>query len=156
MNRFSRFVLGGVLMMSAWVFPFSALAASNCNGIYCTQNEVGPFMQGVRSECINVGNCSVDDLFTVMANVGNWILAVIGLVVLLSFIWGGIQLLTSGGSSEKVSQGKSIMKTATFGLVIVFIAYFAVTFLTCSFLSPEIKQQGFFGPDWVKNICKAR
>jgi len=36
------------------------------------------------------------------------------------FIWGGFQLLFSGGNPEKIQKGKDTLVWATLGLVIIF------------------------------------
>ena len=95
----------------------------------CQIEEVGPFMVDISKDCGNTGDCTIDDIITVFNNVGNWILGVVGALVFLMYVWGGIQWLTSQGSPEKIGQGKKIIKTATIGLVIVFVANIAITTL---------------------------
>ena len=95
----------------------------------CQIEEVGPFMVDISKDCGNKGDCTIADIVTVFNNVGNWILGVVGALVFLMYVWGGIQWLTSQGSPEKIGQGKKIIKTATIGLLIVFVANIAITTL---------------------------
>lgn len=124
-----------------------------CTGQNCTKSEVGPFMQGITSQCYNSGQCQLDDIMAVFANVGNWIAAIIAVIVFLFYVYGGFNLLLAGGSSERVQKGKTIMKTATVGLIIVFSAYMLITTLSCTLL-PSKTFAEITGPTWVKNICK--
>jgi hypothetical protein len=52
--------------------------------------------------------------------------AIAGFLLLLYLIYGGIQLMTSGGDPKKTQSGKSIITNAIVGFVIIIIAYFIV------------------------------
>ncbi len=49
-----------------------------------------------------------------------------GLLLLIYLIYGGLQLLTSGGDPKKVESGKSIITNAVFGFVIIIVAFLIV------------------------------
>jgi len=51
------------------------------------------------------------------------VIGVIGAVALLMFIYGGIIWMTSGGSDERVTMAKNILKNATIGLLLIFFSY---------------------------------
>ncbi len=131
MTTFSRLRAGAaaaLLTLAAFVLPLGAGAQINqpaCNpaASVCTSAEVGPFLQGITVACGNVGNCELTDIMLVVANVGNWILGIVGSLVFLFYVWGGIDLLTSGGNPTRISKGKDRMKKATIGLLIVFGAF---------------------------------
>lgn len=110
-------------------------------------------MQGITANCYNKGECQIEDFLAVFANVGNWIAGIIGIVVFALYVWGGFHLLLAGGSSERVQKGKTIMLTATIGLIIVFGAYIFVATLSCTLL-PASTIQNLTGPAFVKNICQ--
>ncbi len=106
--------------------PAAAFAQINkpaCTTEPCSAADVGPFLQGVSKKCGNTGDCELRDIETAVANIGNWILGIVGSLVFAAYIYGGIRWMTSGGSSEGVKVGKDAMKKATVGLVIVFVAY---------------------------------
>ena len=66
------------------------------------------------------------------AIIGNVIKAVLGLVgslALLMFIYGGFLWVVSGGSEEKISQGKKIIVWTTTGLALIFFSYMLVSFI---------------------------
>lgn len=66
--------------------------------------------------------CGLDELFQVFINFANFLLSIIGSVVLAMFVFGGFTWLTSGGSADKVKKGRDIMVNTVVGLVIVLIA----------------------------------
>lgn len=104
----------------------------------CTAEEVGVFMQGISSQCGNSGTCSLDDIMIVFENVGNFVLSIVGALVLLMYIIGGMHFLAAGGSQERISKGKQYLKFATLGLVIVMFAYVGVNSLRNAIVSGEI------------------
>lgn len=52
-----------------------------------------------------------------------------GVGALLFFIWGGIVILTSGGNSDKVKQGRDSIVWAALGLIIAFSSYIILNFV---------------------------
>ncbi|KKR56688.1 MAG: hypothetical protein UU08_C0009G0026 [Candidatus Uhrbacteria bacterium GW2011_GWE2_40_58] len=94
-------------------------------------------MVSITAACAETGNCSLQDIMQVFYNIGNYILAIIGSLVLLMYIIGGVYYLTSGGDSGKVSKGTKYITVSTFGLLIVLFAYAGV-----KTLESVIRQQG--------------
>lgn len=118
--------LAAVGLGMSLLLPTTAFAQINkpaCSTEPCSAAEVGPFLQGVSKKCGNVGDCELRDIETVVANIGNWILGIIGSLVFAAYIYGGILWMTSGGGSEGVKKGKDAISKATMGLIIVFVAY---------------------------------
>lgn len=74
--------------------------------------------------CRNVNNFI--EMLTIFAN---WLFGIVGAVALVMFIYGGFVFLTSAGSSERVTKGKTILVSAVVGLVIIFTAQMGVKFL---------------------------
>lgn len=69
------------------------------------------------------------DINVIVARIIRALLGVTGSIALLMFIWGGLLWLTSGGVPEKVKKGKDTLKWAFLGLVVIFFAYTAISFL---------------------------
>lgn len=104
----------------------AAAAGSNiCAGPTCTAGEVGPFMDGISQVCGNLGTCELEDIQFVFENVANYVLGIIGALVLLMYVIGGMYFLASGmpGQEKLREKGKTALKTSTVGLVIVFGAF---------------------------------
>lgn len=63
---------------------------------------------------------------TVAQFIGRGIRAVIGIVggiALLMFIYGGIVWMTAGGSQERISSAKNVLKNSFIGLLLIFFSY---------------------------------
>lgn len=73
------------------------------------------------------------DLNCVLAtfeNIANLILGVTGSFALLMFVYGGFTMLASGGSEEKVTKGKTILRNAVIGILIIMLAGYIVRYAT--------------------------
>lgn len=57
------------------------------------------------------------------------ILGISGSLALAFFVWGGFLWLTSGGSADKIEQGKRTLVWATLGLALIFGAYAITDFV---------------------------
>jgi hypothetical protein len=80
------------------------------------------------------GNYSLDDILSTAVIVANWILGVVGALALLFFVYGGFVFILSGGSEEKVREGKTILMNAIIGLAIVFCSYLIIQFVAQNLL----------------------
>jgi hypothetical protein len=74
------------------------------------------------------GNYSLNDIVQLIINVSDWILGVVGSVALLFFVYGGFVFIFSGGSEEKVKQGKQILIGSIIGLFIVFGSFLIIKY----------------------------
>lgn len=63
---------------------------------------------------------------------------------ILMFIWAGFVYAFSGGSPARIEAGKTILKNTVIGLLIVFLAYFAVD-TAIKALSGSFQKDGFIG-----------
>jgi hypothetical protein len=79
--------------------------------------------------CGNAGDCQLNNFVFIAIWVWNWILGISGSLTLLFFIYGGFTFLISGGSSERVTKGKTILINSIIGLVIIFTSYMIVGFV---------------------------
>jgi hypothetical protein len=74
------------------------------------------------------GNYQVNDFILLAVNISSLILRVVGSLALLFFVYGGLTLMLSGGSSEQVKKGQGIIKAAVIGLIIVFASFIIIKF----------------------------
>ena len=74
----------------------------------------------------------------------NYLFVFAGLALLLYLIYGGFQLMTSGGDPGKMKEAKAIITNALVGFLIIFIAYWLVQALGIIF-----GVQGIIGPQGV-------
>lgn len=93
--------LAAILLL---IFSNQALAASlvDTSGNYAT------------------GDYNLNDVRNYAVYLMSLILSLVGTISLLAFVYGGITLLLSAGSSDKVKKGLDIIKAAVVGLVITF------------------------------------
>ncbi|MBI5728946.1 MAG: Ig-like domain-containing protein [Candidatus Magasanikbacteria bacterium] len=68
------------------------------------------------------------DIRLIIANIIRVALGLIGLVLLVLFLYGGYLYMTSGGNEEQVASAKKILINATIGLGIILSAYAIVVF----------------------------
>lgn len=75
--------------------------------------------------------------FKNLADIVNKLLPVLftlaGLILFIMFIWGGFDLLTSGGDPKKAESAKGKITNAIIGFAIVFIAYWLTQILSFVF-----------------------
>jgi len=57
------------------------------------------------------------------------ILGLTGSMALLMFVYGGFLLVTSAGSQEKVTKGKTVMTNAVIGIIIIMAAWSITAFI---------------------------
>jgi len=72
------------------------------------------------------GNYELNDFIALAIRVSRIILGIVGSLTLVMFIFSGITLLLSAGSSEKITKAKNMMVAATIGLAIVFSSYLLI------------------------------
>lgn len=113
-----------VLAVAAWAFlPLMAEAQGgilpNATGADCSLGD------GTKEYC---GNYALNDFISLGINISRWILGIVASLTLLMFIWGGVELMISSGSQEKVAKGKKIIISAVIGLVIVFTSFMIIQF----------------------------
>ena len=71
---------------------------------------------------------SLEDIKSLMGNVGNLMLGVSGAIALFVFVLGGFFFLASAGSSGMVEKGKGMMMSGVIGLAIVFFAFTLISY----------------------------
>lgn len=105
---------------------------------------VGPLLDDSlikEAECIS-GGCSLNTFIALGVSLSNIILGLVGALTLAMFIYGGVVLLLSGGSSEKISKGKEIILGSVVGLLIVFGSYTIIKFVVNDVLVANNKFTG--------------
>ena len=79
-------------------------------------------------DCWKDGNCQLNDAVNTLISVASFILGISGSFALLMFIYGGFTWVTSAGSEERITKGKTIVRNAVIGLVVVFLSYGIINF----------------------------
>lgn len=151
--KFSIFNGGKIFFVCLFLFslflPISVMARAQTgtcgadgSGGKKSSADVGVFLAGVCDECWDSGDCGLNDFLTVVANVGNYILAIIAALVFFVYILGGFFWIIAHGDKGYVDKGKKYMKNATIGLAIVLFAYIAVVSLR-SVVTGEVANEDY-------------
>ncbi len=100
---------------------------------------IGPLLDDAlikKAQC-SEGDCSLNTFIVLGIRLSDIILGVVGSLTLLMFVYGGVTLLLSGGNSETVSKGKSIILGSVVGLCIVFGSYTIIKFTVNNILEAK-------------------
>jgi len=62
-----------------------------------------------------------------------YIFVISGLILFVFLIWGGFELLTSGGDPEKAKKAQARITSALIGFLIIFLAYWLTQILEVIF-----------------------
>ncbi|MFA7191795.1 MAG: pilin [Candidatus Paceibacterota bacterium] len=101
--------------------------AVDCNrGEPVVQYSTGKNGQRI-TEVVFQNNCGFDDLMTLINKIINFLLFVIATpLVAIGVCYAGFLYLTSGGSSEKTGQAKSILMNLVIGYIVALLAWVVV------------------------------
>lgn len=143
--------LGAIFVsLSFLVLPQLAQAQTST---YSDIQEVGIIFAGICDDarpdsgedpctCRGQGQCTLANVLQVFVNIGTFILGICGSFLLLIFFYGGFEWLTSLGRPDRVEKGKNAMTGAAIGLVIIFGAYVAITFIISALNSGTAPDSG--------------
>lgn len=70
------------------------------------------------------------DFGTLLTQVINWFLGLVGLIAVLMLIFGGYRYLTAGGNDDAVTKAKNTILYAIIGIVVVILSYAIVATIT--------------------------
>jgi len=87
-------------------------------------------LSGVTLQCLTVGSCTACDILVVFINVANVILAVLGGLATVFFLYGAGTLMLSGGNQQSIEKGKTIIKSVIVGTLIVLASWQVMSVVT--------------------------
>ena len=70
-----------------------------------------------------------DSLIKTIQTAINWVLGLLSLVALVLCLWGGFQMMTSGGDQKKYESGLNVLKWAAIGLAIIAASWLIVSLI---------------------------
>ncbi|MFA6537609.1 MAG: pilin [Patescibacteria group bacterium] len=70
-------------------------------------------------------SASVPDI---VANVIKFVMAIVGMVMLVLTVYAGVLWMTAGGSVENIEKAKKLLKNAVIGLILIMAAYTVTDF----------------------------
>lgn len=122
MKKALRTVLAGLL-----VVPLLALGVTVATGTVDVAAQIGDGI-GATADAANPGG-EAADLETIIRNVINIMLYIIGAIAVIMLIYGGIRYTTSGGNANSVTAAKNTIIYAILGLVVAIFAYAIVNWV---------------------------
>jgi len=72
------------------------------------------------------GGCGIPAFVQLLKNIINYLTIIVIPLAIGVTIWGGIVMMTAGGSEERARKGKSIIKTAIIGIAIALGAWLII------------------------------
>ena len=121
MKKTIRTALAGLLIVPALALGVSVVTGS-----------VEVAAQGAREGVNATGQSSAAagaDVGTIIKNVVNALLYLIGALSVIMLIWGGIRYTTSAGNSNSVTAAKNTILYAIIGLAVAVLAYAIVNWV---------------------------
>jgi len=121
----------GLLLIPAMVLGFGVLLAPQVSaqgGSSCSGDDISGGISG-GANCAK-GEDQGTSLTQIFQTVVNIMLFVIGAVAVIMLVIGGIRYVVSGGNSDQVTGAKNTIMYAIIGIVVAFLAYAAVSFVT--------------------------
>lgn len=70
-----------------------------------------------------------DNLIKTIQKAINWVLGILSLIALALCLWGGFQMMTSGGDSKKYESGLNLLKWAAIGLAVIAVSWLVVSLI---------------------------
>ena len=92
--------------------------------------------------------CTLCDFYLLAHNIITILFELMAIIAVLSFLYGGILIMTSGGSEGKVKQGKDAITSAVIGALIAGLAwlFFSAALNSLTFGIKTVTLDGFFKP----------
>lgn len=109
--------------------PMAAFAQVNCDGTECIE-------QGVQEVGGDDDRRSLFGEGSIFNTITNTLLFLVGVISVIMLIIGGIRYVISGGDQNAVTAAKNTILYAIIGIVVAFLAFAAVKFVTGS-LNPS-------------------
>lgn len=129
MNKLLHLLMKGICLIVVMVVFISPLTSAQAvTTTDATNNEkIGFSVSIVPFKCWQSElGCSFCDIALIFTNAANIIATAVSGASLLMFIIGGMMMIFSNGNEERVSSGRKILVGTVIGLLIVFLAWFAV------------------------------
>ena len=77
-------------------------------------------------ECDPTTTCDVNAFTQLIVNIIQFLIDIALIVAVISIMWGGFLMLTSGGNSTRISNRKKAITAAVIGIVIVTLSAFLI------------------------------
>jgi hypothetical protein len=107
--------IGYGVLAAALLAPFSVLA------------QFGQVPSGSNySTVASTGRLTSDSIGTILVRIMNWVLGILGIGAIISFVIAGILYLTAAGDESKTEKAKGMMTYAIVAVVIALVGYVVI------------------------------
>lgn len=120
MKQLLNKVGAGIAVLPVLLLPSAAFA--QISSASSTLGEVGSNM-GVSS------GTGAGDLPTLIANIINVLLSIVGVILVCFIVYAGFLYMTAGGDTDKVKKAKQLITQCIIGIIIIVAAYAISTFV---------------------------
>ncbi|MBI4281375.1 hypothetical protein HY625_00980 [Candidatus Uhrbacteria bacterium] len=155
-NYFALFLLLSSFLLGSAVFAQSLVIPLDPSNVVVSPGNEAPksFVSNLGPACLDNGNCTFCDVLKVFATIMQWILSTVAGLSLFFVIYGGFDLLTSGGNSEKVDAGKKKIGGSIIGLIIVLGSYLVINAIIFMFTENKTNIPNFNPTTWSTFDCE--
>jgi hypothetical protein len=119
------------------VFSFVIFSFVLAPVVASAQNFVIPCLGPVKNADGSVTDCTFNDFMHLIKNVIDFLIILSIPMATIAFAWAGFLILTSGGNSGKIEQGKEIFWKVLIGFIFVLSAWLIVSLITTALLDEE-------------------
>jgi hypothetical protein len=134
MKAFAKKALQALVLVPALALGLTAVVPATVSAAECSATNLS-ISEGAK--CAQ-GNDQATNLFGtggIFEKVTNILLFLVGAISVIMLIIGGIRYVVSGGDQAAVTSAKNTILYAIVGIVVAFLAYAAVQFVTSSLKS---------------------
>lgn len=137
MKQIIQKTLFGLLLLPLLAFGVALIDMESANAVCNTSN----LSIASGADCAQ-GNDQPSDLFggdnSIFRRVTNILLFLVGAISVIMLIIGGIRYVISGGDQNQVTSAKNTILYAIVGIVVAFLAYAAVNFVTQALIGGSV------------------
>jgi len=149
-NKLRGFLSGLFLLSSLVLIPAGAHAAGflpEPTG-KCPEDYKNGTPANLAVACVDGGerDYALDDIKSLLAIIGNFMISVSGAIVLFCFVLGGFFWIASAGNQKMVERGKGLISGAVIGTIIMVSAYTLVTFAVRTLVGSDAYSPAAQGP----------
>ena len=65
----------------------------------------------------------------IIGNIIQWVLGIVGVLLMVMLIYGGVLYMISGGNEERITMAKKVLTYSIFGVMIIAIAFALTRFI---------------------------
>ncbi|MEK7620839.1 MAG: pilin [Patescibacteria group bacterium] len=136
MQRIKILIISSLIVLGMTIIPLSSSASAlvNINDAKKETASGACTQKGGATEAddTNGKTCTKEgsDIMGIFRTVANVLLFLVGAVAVVILIVGGFRYVTSNGDANSVTAAKNTIMYAIIGIVVAFLAYAAVSFVT--------------------------